>query len=460
MEALQPNKVYELDPSTIIVDERARKDYGNLEEFAENLKLTNGPIQPITINTERHLLAGGRRLSACLLGGINPVLFLVRDVTVGAVDYKEIELFENLYRKELTWQERAKLEREIYELKRRTEGWSQARLAEELGQSVGALNRHVQLGRVLEKVPELADAKTEDEAWKKMRQMEERVLLQELKKRAEAKASSELIKEMDLHADPEDRKKAAQSFLFKNALKDYRVGNALDEMQRIIDIGPNHIRFNFAEVDPPYGIDLHTAVRADSEGGSNLETYHEVERQGYPDFIASVARMTYELLERDAYAIFWFAPENVSIVHKAITQAGFTCSPLWGIWYKGPVGQTQQPARNLASSYEPFFIAAKGSPVLHKQGRSNVFHFSPVPAAQKYHQTQKPIELLSDIIDTFCFPLYRVLVPFLGSGVTLRAAYKASMMGVGWDLEMDHKKHFIASIADDMKLLEDEEDDK
>lgn len=430
-------KVLDVPIDAIIVDNRAREDYGNLEELAANLRKTDGVIQPITVSRDLRLLAGGRRLAASRVAGFSTIAAVIRELDDEA-NAKEIELFENIYRKDLTWQERAKLEREIYELKKASEGWNQEKLAEVLGQSKGAINRHVQLGKALEALPELGQFKSEDDAWKAIKRVEEKILLDELRTRAEAKS----------------RDGGVNAFTF--AERHYQIGDAIEGMDELISLGG--AKWNFAEVDPPYGIDLPTVTRKVSEV-HDLDEYVEVSGDDYGAFIERVSHRVYGLLEYNSHAIFWFAPRHFSLVKGALEKAGFDVHDIPGIWYKGGVGQTMQPAYNLASSYEPFFIARKGTPILLKQGRSNVFEFAPVSPSQKVHKAQRPIELIRELLDTFVYPGARVLVPFLGSGATLRACYQAKMIGYGWDLNEESRKHFIAQVADDFVGVPSKEGD-
>lgn len=139
------------------------------------------------------------------------------------------------------------------------------------------------------------------------------------------------------------------------------------------------------------------------------------------------------------------------MVRETLRGAGFHVNDVPGIWYKGPVGQTNAPESILANSYETFFIARKGKPKILKPGRSNVFEFTSIPASHKTHATERPIDMMEEMMDTFVYPGSVCLIPFLGSGVTLRAAYRKGNQGFGYDLDEDVKNHFLARIAEDEK---------
>jgi len=117
-----------------------------------------------------------------------------------------------------------------------------------------------------------------------------------------------------------------------------------------------------------------------------------------------------------------------------------------GLWVKPGAGQNMNPQTRLANSYEMFFYAWKGQPVLNKAGRSNVFNYSPVPPQQKTHPTERPLDMMKDIYETFCFPGSRVLIPFLGSGVGILAAHELGMAPVGFELSKNYKDSFLVKI--------------
>jgi site-specific DNA-methyltransferase (adenine-specific) len=75
--------------------------------------------------------------------------------------------------------------------------------------------------------------------------------------------------------------------------------------------------------------------------------------------------------------------------------------------------------------------------------------------SKKIHATEKPLLLLKEILRIVLFPGSSILVPFLGSGSTLRAAYRLGHTGIGWDLAPEHKEAFLRRVQDDQKDGED-----
>jgi DNA modification methylase len=126
------------------------------------------------------------------------------------------------------------------------------------------------------------------------------------------------------------------------------------------------------------------------------------------------------------------------------------------IWVKGVEdsegsGQTNNPEIFLARTHECFLIARKGNPSIKKKGRSSVFNFQTVPPGDKYHPTERPVPLMTEILDTFVYPGQLVCSPFLGSGSVLRACYKLGINGFGWDLDEMNKNNFLLKVEEDWK---------
>ena len=153
-------------------------------------------------------------------------------------------------------------------------------------------------------------------------------------------------------------------------------------------------------------------------------------------------------MKEDSWLIFWFGPEPwFDIIHHVLIDAGFKNRRMPGIWAK-PGGQTMHPNIYFASAYEMFFYARKGNAEINldKRGRSNIFQFQPVSSSSKIHETERPIEMMEELLKVFTWEGSRVLVPFAGSGNTLRAAFNLNMFPLGYDLTKEYKDSFVSRI--------------
>ncbi|GMA50185.1 hypothetical protein GCM10025857_15420 [Alicyclobacillus contaminans] len=127
-----------IDIEKIVVEDRIRKDFGNLQELADDIR-ENGLINPPVVTPEYHLIAGERRLRACRLLGYRQIE--VRVMTVKDYEHQlRLEISENENRKEFTFSERVewarRLER-VEALKAKERQGSRTDLSDNIGQNFG-----------------------------------------------------------------------------------------------------------------------------------------------------------------------------------------------------------------------------------------------------------------------------------------------------------------------------------
>lgn len=437
--------------SSIIFGERRRIDYGNLEELADSIR-TKGLIHPLAVkftgDNQYLLLAGGRRYKALeLLGETSiPVRVFTRDLN--ELEIRSIELEENIQRNDFTWQEKTLMVKEIDTLHRELygsqlsggvksnpdatpeeRGWGQADTAKLLGKDQTTISKDIKLATLVEQFPEeFGKIESKKDALKLVKKLEEDQLRAELAKR-----------HMAAQANPENAS-ASQVDKF-NLIEKFVIGSCLDGMSAIPDG-----YFNFVEIDPPYSIDLQENKKGDLSGNNNLDVYNEIPESRYMMFMERVLTEAYRVMADHSFGVMWFAHEPwFEPLFQLLQKVGFKGNRMVGMWVK-PNGQTMQPNIYLANCTEFFFYFRKGSPAMNKPGHSNVFVHSPVVATKKVHPTERPIELMTEILDTFALPGSKVLVPFLGSGVTLIAAHKLGMKPIGFELSQAYKEAFIVRV--------------
>jgi len=434
----------------IKVSDRFRKDYGDMKEFVESVK-SHGVIQPITLNRNLELCAGGRRYVAAAQVGLLEVPAIIRD-TDEELDLREVELFENIHRKDMTWQEEVELTNAIDRLYKDKHGdagssknstmWNNKKTADLLNKSTGYVSENIKLAQMVDAIPELKKVKNKSDALKMLKKMgrQEEV-------RVAAKEYQEEIKKSNIS-------------IHKIAHSNFRIGNCfngMEETRKNYEENNTKSMISLVEVDPPYAIDLETVKKKGGMTNEELKLYKEISKENYPSFLERLCKSIYSVAAEQSWTVFWFGPTWFTEVKAALLDAGFKVDDIPGIWVKGAegsdgAGQTNQPETYLGRAYEPFFIARKGNPKLRKPGRSNVFSYKPVPTSSKYHPTQRPLELMEDILETFAWPKQIVMVPFLGSGATLQAAYRQQMNGFGWELNESNKDHFLLEVKKDDKL--------
>ncbi len=92
--------------------------------------------------------------------------------------------------------------------------------------------------------------------------------------------------------------------------------------------------------------------------------------------------------------------------------------------------------RFLAYAHENAYLLAKGSPALPVQPISDVIEWQ--YTGNKLHPTQKPLCVLTPLIESFSPPGDVVLDPFCGSGSTLLAARQSGRRYLGVELSQTY----------------------
>jgi DNA modification methylase len=430
--------------SSISVSDRTREIMGDLDSLEANMKET-GLISPLAVRDNKDgtykLLAGERRFTILKRNEVTEIPARIYDRDLSDLEMKIIEKSENFFRKDMEYYELDKLTLEIHRMQQSLHGvkspgpgqsgWS----TEDTGDFIGGLSKatismSIKRAEAREAMPELFDScKTASDASTLLKKMDEAIIKQAIAKTLESKTDDKLINRL------------SKAFIIRNFFE------GIKEFPK----GVIHI----VEIDPPYGIDLAHTKRHDGESQYQLTDYNEIKTDIYMNGdpngdwkgINTLFKECYRVMADHSWLICWFAMEPwFNEMYKAILNAGFKTTRMCGIWSKGFAGQDMNPQIRLASSYEAFFYAWKGQPALNKPGRANDFRFSPVPAQQKVHPTERPIELMKEIYDTFAFPGSRILIPFLGSGNGLIAAHQLGMTAVGFEMSKAYKDSFLVKV--------------
>lgn len=439
--------------SQIDFGDRRREDYGNLEQLANSIK-EKGLIQPIAVWQRPSpvvagelpflLLAGGRRFQATVISGLDELPCRVYDdPTLDEKLYREIELIENIERKDLTWIEQVRLQKEINELMldkhgekvskgnqfsdSPPEGWSQKDTADLLGRSPASVSQDIRLAEMIELIPQLGEAKNKSDANKLLKKLQTQAVHEELARRITEKNETGGL--------DAEKSKLINSYIIRDCLE-----GIAELPDGCIDI---------VEIDPPYAIDLANTKKGMNEDNSQYtkDDYNEIDPQKYLPFLRTLYKECFRVMSDHSWLICWYAAEPwQEVIYQALAEAGFSLRRLGGIWAK-PNGQTRQPNLYLGNATEPFYYARKGNPSIIRPGRSNVFQYPTVPATKKIHPTERPVELIQDVLSTFAWPSARILVPFLGSGNTLLAASNLKLNGFGFDLTKAYKDGFSVRVA-------------
>jgi len=437
--------------SDISIGSRSREDFGDLELFASTIS-EQGLIHPITIDTNNTLIAGGRRLAACKLLKWEKIPTII--IKVGEeVSIPELELLENLARKNFTWPERCAIIKKIYEAKKaKDESWSVRKTATFIDISVGGVSDQISMAKAIEVIPELASYETFDEASKKWDAIQIQLLQAEQAKRVDAlpKSEPELFLPLDediASPSPADKKPVYSLREQKQLSAMYQTGDTMKFLEALPD---NHFgQFTFMDVDPDYGIGFKDFKNVQA----SLEHYHEILPENFTEFFTTLCHQLYRVME-SGWITMWFGERWQTFIYDILIQAGFKVDPIPCIWVK-PSGRTQVPKYYPQRCYESFFLASKNDAdgwrqTLVEKGFSNVFNYT--QQGTTFHPATKPIPLLLDIITKvrgWTNKDSQIFIPFAGSGNAIKAAYATGAKNItAMDLAPEFRNEYIHTLKE------------
>lgn len=419
-------QIFKLRTEDIICKEslpRLREEMGDLKSLSDSF-LKFGQIAPIIVTPcptkeadqplKYYLIAGERRLEACKIIGIEANC--VSKDSMNDIEMRELEIEENVKRKQFTAAEELKAIEELHNMKvakhgkaaagADKSGWGAEETGKILGLSAGAVNDKLKLAKVMKAFPQLAELKKESDIRSAVKKIE-----------AVGKRTQAIH---DLKLRPRDQNKIW-------GLLNLETGMAYDFLAKQANRS-----FNLVFTDPPYGIKIDKvqtpqgnkvgSFTFSDEFGAAISLYHEL------------AKESFRVTKDNGYAVIFFAPELYEIIKRSFIQAGWLTNHRPLIWVKGTSGQTNQPAMWPSNCYEMFFIFRKKDSRLVQEGQPDWLQCNIVTGEKRLHPTEKPVELLRRIIKRLAQPGHKLIDPFMGSGSSLEAGILEQLEVAGNDL--------------------------
>jgi ParB/RepB/Spo0J family partition protein len=419
--------VFFLDPLKIKINKdlpRWRKSVGDIKSLMESIR-DNGQIQPIVVNRGLELLIGGRRVAACIAGGMK-VKCIYKD-TIDPITMRMWELEENVQREDFSPAEYALAIEELHNLKQKVHGvaqsgreggWRLEDTAKLLGKTKGNVIDHLQMAQAVHCFPELADAKKKSDIKKAVAGLEQL---------AEAVAAV---------------KKHTAAVESKSDLFQLIKGDSVEHMESMktgsIDI---------LCTDPLYGIEANKLCQG--IGGTAGARKKSISGYSIDDstepalfYVSVLAKESFRFCSDKAHGYIFVGPEHFHTVRKMFTDAGWFVHIKPIIWIKRETGQCNAPHAWPSSCYEMLIYVRKDASRLIQQGMPDWIDCDPVLPSLRIHPYEKPVDLLTKLLTRVCLPGQVVYDPFVGSASTLEASYKLQLFSIG--VEIDDSAYAMA----------------
>lgn len=420
----------ELRPiDSIIVEDRARKDFGDLGALAASIK-RHGILQNLVVDEQGKLLAGERRLRAAKMVGLTEVP--VKLITeCDPLTRKLIELEENLRRKEMVDAEKADLIREIHKAHRAAEpSWSQDKTADSLGIDRTTVNVWLKVADAKDASPEVAE---------KLRKEGFTSAYKQYVHEKQTKVNAVLLQHLLKH-QPAPVAGEAPTSMIDQASEMLLLGDCRELIKLVPDASVDLIY-----TDPPYGIDLAQVKTSGFTG----DVYKDDSAEGYQALISQLAPEWVRVLKTDSWLVVWcdLRPAMSNWLVNQLESLGLVHQPPQFYWIKdGGNFQCNLPATRFASGVEQALVFTKGRPVRLRQGLANYGVFAPVPETARIHALDRSLSLTKHLISVFCHSGHVVLDTFAGGGSTLRACVELGITATGFELDENNRNRAVVAL--------------
>jgi len=414
--------------------QRQEEDEVALAELVESIK-NNGLINPIVIDRNNKLIAGGRRLTAHIRLGRQTIEARYFD-SLDLLTQKIIEFDENDKRKQLTWQETARAIEEIHRLQvaqsaETGKAWSGRDTARVLGLGVGRVAEDLQLAASLGN-ERIAGRPTRRGAIDTFKRERELTVIRELARR---RATS-----MGLSADAK-----ATSFLTGIITNDdcrTALANIADESVDLI------------VTDPPWGIDWDKSTQWTTKWiatySDDQESVHALLREVFPHL--------FRVLKPASHLYIFFPIQEIEWWVRSLTECGFVVRQRPLIWYKSGQPGISDVYTSFLPTYETILWGYKPA-----EGNVRRLFSHPVPDAQAWprpahlwHENEKPVEMLDKWVETSSEINEVVLDPFCGGASTLASCFGLGRYFIGFEKELLN----YTKACERMKQLEERKEDE
>lgn len=407
---------------TIKREERQRKtiDTSDLEPSIK----ARGVLQPIIVTKDHVLVAGERRLTACLKLGLPqiPVRYLE---DLPPLELKIIELEENAKRKDLTWQENVRAVAEIHSaysdlaLQIGGKPWTMTATAESLGVSLALITQYLRVFSELSS-DRVRLAASASQAYNLLSRKDERKITEAMTDIAELGN--------DLFSVAEAKAEAKSTSVSPSPGLDITLGPIIPPQpaapppipilhESFLSWAPSYEGrpFNFIHCDFPYGISYNKGSMA------GRDNPYDDSPDVYWTLLQCFCDHRDRFMSPNAHLMFWFSmeyySETLEFFRANAPELVFQKFPL--VWMKSDnTGILPDSKRGPRRIYETAFIASREDRLIVKP----VGNAYAAPTDKEWHTSTKTESMLRFFFQMFVDETTRLLDPTCGSGSALRAA--------------------------------------
>ena len=449
----------------LVVEDRLRRDLGDVNELAESISvdgLLQSPVAERREDGKYYLVAGGRRYAALtLLASNGDERFKEIEVTIlndlAPSQRRKIELVENIQRLDMAWQEKALGIAEYHKLARREarkdgDSWTQ----EQTGRLLNMSQANVSIA--LDVADELKDRDSvywKCESLQAALQLKAKLRLDEANKEllgrlqarrdAAQQAANKACENIPLTTSPlavQEKLEAAVVKAVESTPKItkaeihsfYYEGDCLDVLPTL---AKTHV-INHIICDPPYGIDMSMLAGADAGREVLIErTAGEHTVEGNLHLLPKFLKTAYDVIAEDGFLCMWYDLDHHEKIAGWASEIGWRVCRWPIVWCKTSACMNNAAQYNVTKATEVCYVMRRSEKSMIKVKQAKNFIMAPT-AASATHPFCKPYEVWKYLLETFTTEGQTVVDPFAGEGSALAAMFKMHRLPVGIEIDSKH----------------------
>jgi len=476
---ISPDLIY--IPAERLRDETPRTQKFRDEQLIPSIQ-AHGIIQPIVVvvdssvpGFEFRLIAGYNRLTSAKVLSLNEVPIAINDGTHATAK----ELHENIFRLDMTWQEKTTSVYKIYQ-----EAAARASLLDEkfgvreAGHLLGVSHAHV--ANVIPVAECLLNGDDEVIGCESFKRAQSLLLSRKADAAAQRNASiliagqtkpgpgtpallppgahkprgSSLSGVAPLDISNLDLTVSEPSTSLVSSLE-INLGAILhhgDSFGPTWQIAPESV--DAVHTDIPYAIDVANLDMENEQEFKRIEVEHDVDYNR--ELVSQFASWSFRVLKDRSYCAFYYDPwhrpkgskiSNHDFIREAFEAVGFTVQPWPFVWIKSGSIRNRAAAKNTAQGMETVMFASKGDARFTEAFSRGWELADATPERTKYrHPFAKPFAMTKRIIEAISRPGQLVADPYAGGGSLVCGSILLGRQVLASELSNLHYPHLVESV--------------
>ena len=324
----------------------------------------------------------------------------------------------------------AKLQNAIAEQKSRTQRILGNLL---IDSAVSKTNQYSAGNKDVPTLSKIGITKNQSSTFQKIASMPEELFEQEI---AQAKEESEkrielttsrLLKAAKQYEKDTKRKEQSEQVKTIHITENIKQGDSLEILKSLQD---NSI--DIILTDPPYGIEYKSNRSQDSNAITKRGLLNDGKKEAF-ELLENTCKILVDKTSKDSHLYFFCSWSVFSDFERIIGKYFTIKTPI--VWDKGNKGSGDLE-NDWGNQTELIIYCVKGKKNINYR-KGNVLSIPKIHSSRLVHPTQKPVELIKEILEVSALKNDFIVDPFMGSGSTIKACNEMNLKCLGIELDKE-----------------------